>query len=262
EAATLRQALRQPIASPPLHDVVPRGATVGISVCDVTRPFPARRVLPVLLEELDYLDPAAITIFVATGTHRRCSDAELLQMFGPELLGQLQVQQHDAFDIGRHRSLGTIPETRVAAYVERDFLEQDVRITTGFIEPHFFAGFSGGPKMVAPGLAALETVLHLHSAPFIGHRLATWGITKGNPIHDAVRTIASQVKPDFSLDVTINRDHAITGVFAGELFAAHRRGCAFVKETAMQAVEAPFDVVVTTNSGYPLDLNLYQAVKG
>ncbi|HTD79323.1 MAG TPA: nickel-dependent lactate racemase [Chloroflexota bacterium] len=262
EAATLGQALRQPIAGPPLRDVVPRGAMVGISVCDVTRPFPARRVLPVLLEELDYLDPAAITIFVATGTHRRCSDAELLQMFGPELLGQLQVQQHDAFDIGRHRSLGTIPETRVAAYVERDFLEQDVRITTGFIEPHFFAGFSGGPKMVAPGLAALETVLELHSAARIGHPRATWGITQGNPVHDGVRAIAELAGVSFNLDVTLNRDHAITNVFAGELFASHAAGCAFARATAMVRVEDPYDVVVTTNSGYPLDQNLYQSVKG
>ena len=131
-------------------------------------------------------------------------------MFGPELLGRLQVQQHDAFDIGRHRNVGTIPETRVAAYIERDFLEQDVRITTGFIEPHFFAGFSGGPKMVAPGLAALETVLELHSAERIGHPRATWGITQGNPVHDGVRALAELAGVTFNLDVTLNRDHAIT----------------------------------------------------
>jgi nickel-dependent lactate racemase len=262
EAGTLRQALRQPIAGPPLRDVVPRGATVGISVCDVTRPFPAQRVLPVLLEELDYLDPAAITVFVATGTHRRCTDAELLQMFGPELLGRIHLQQHDAFDVGRHRDLGMIPDTDVPAYVERAFLEQDIRITTGFIEPHFFAGFSGGPKMVAPGLAALETVLELHSAARIGHPQATWGITQGNPVHDAVRAIAGLAGITFNLDVTLNRDHAITNVFGGELFASHAAGCAFARATAMVRVEALYDVVVTTNSGYPLDQNLYQSVKG
>jgi nickel-dependent lactate racemase len=262
EAAALRQALRQPLGSPPLRELVPRGASVGISVCDVTRPFPARRVLPVLLEELEPLDPARVTIFIATGTHRRCTDAELMQMLGAELLARYRVQQHDAFDVGRHRELGRIPGTDVPARVERAFLEQDVRITTGFIEPHFFAGFSGGPKMVAPGLAALESVLELHSAARIGHPKATWGITEGNPVHDGVRAIAARAGITFNLDVTLNRDHAITNVFAGELFASHAKGCEFARATAMVRVEAPYDVVVTTNSGYPLDQNLYQTVKG
>ena len=147
-------------------------------------------------------------------------------------------------------------------WIDADFLDHDFKILTGFIEPHLFAGFSGGPKMVAPGLAAIETVLHLHGAPMIAHPNAIWGITHGNPMHDAIREISSVVKPDFSLDVTLNKDHEITSVFAGDLFTAHKLGCAFVKDTAMQAVEQPYEVVVTTNSGFPLDLNLYQAVKG
>jgi nickel-dependent lactate racemase len=146
--------------------------------------------------------------------------------------------------------------------VEAAFLDQAVRITTGFIEPHFFAGFSGGPKMVAPGLAAIETVLELHSARRIGDACATWGITAGNPVHDAVRDIAGQVGVSFNLDVTLNREHAITNVFSGELFASHAAGCRFARETAMVAVSQPYDVVLTTNSGYPLDQNLYQTVKG
>lgn len=259
EIGSVRAALRQPIASPPLRDLVPHGSRVGISVCDVTRPFPARRVLPVLLDELE---PASVTLFVATGTHRLCTDGELVEMFGPEVLDRVQIQQHDAFDSARHVDLGSVPGTSVPARVERAFLEQDVRITTGFIEPHFFAGFSGGPKMVAPGLAALETVLELHSAARIGHPCATWGITEGNPVHDAVRAIAARANVTFNLDVTLNRDHAITNVFAGELFASHAAGCAFARETAMVGVAAAYDVVVTTNSGYPLDQNLYQSVKG
>jgi nickel-dependent lactate racemase len=262
EAATLQNALRQPIAGPPLRELVPRGATVGISVCDVTRPFPARRVLPVLLDELEPLEPAAVTVFIATGTHRACTEAELLEMLGPDVLGRVRVEQHDAFDPSRHRHLGLIPDTATPAYVERAFLEQEVRLTTGFIEPHFFAGFSGGPKMVAPGLAALETVLELHSAARIGHPRARWGITRGNPVHDAVRAIAAAAGVAFNLDVTLNRDHAITNVFAGELFASHAAGCDFARATAMARVEAPYDVVLTTNSGYPLDQNLYQSVKG
>ena len=147
-------------------------------------------------------------------------------------------------------------------YLNREWLDADVRITTGFVEPHFFAGFSGGPKMVAPGLAGLETVMTLHDAPRIGHPNATWGVTEGNPIHDDVREIARMVPVDFALDVTLNRDQKITAAFAGDILAQHRRACAYAKDTAMRAVPAPFDVVLTTNSGYPLDQNLYQAVKG
>jgi lactate racemase len=262
EAQALRGGLRQPLGSAALRDLVPPGARVGISVCDVTRPFPARRVLPVLLDELDAAHPAEVTLFVATGTHRPCTDLELLEMFGAELMGRVCIQQHDAFDSARHTDLGEVPGTNVPARVERAFLELDVRITTGFIEPHFFAGFSGGPKMVAPGLAALETVLELHSAARIGHPQATWGITHGNPVHDAVRTIAARAGVTFNLDVTLNRERCITNVFAGELFASHAAGCAFARSTAMVCVNAPYDVVVTTNSGYPLDQNLYQSVKG
>jgi lactate racemase len=261
EADALRQALRAPIESPPLRERVPGGARVAIVVCDITRPMPSARVLPVLLEELDHVDPRRVTVFVATGTHRANSPEELDRMLGRRVAREYRVVNHDAFDLASHRDLG---RTRSGGpiWIDRDFLDHDVKILTGFVEPHFFAGFSGGPKMVAPGLAAIETVLHLHGAPMIGHPDACWGVTVGNPIHDDIREIAALVRPDFTLDVTINKAHEITGVFAGELFAAHRAGCTFVRETAMRPVAEPFEVVVTTNSGYPLDLNLYQTVKG
>jgi len=259
EAGSIRRALRDPVGSAPLRSQVPRGATVGISVCDVTRPFPARRVLPVLLDELGAAD---VTVFIATGTHRVCTAAELEQMLGREVLRAVRVVQHDAFDRDRHAALGVVPGSDVPALVEREFLEQDVRLTTGFIEPHFFAGFSGGSKMVAPGLAHLDTVLEMHSAARIGHPRATWGVTAGNPVHDAVRGIAARAGVAFNLDVTLNADHRVTSVFAGDLLASHAAGCAFATDTAMVPVSAPYDVVVSTNSGYPLDQNLYQTVKG
>lgn len=262
EASAIRAALRAPLGTAPLGHLVPAGASVGVAVCDVTRPFPARRVLPVLLEALAEAGAGRVTIYIATGTHRLCTAQELEQMLGPDVLGRCVVVQHDAADRARHADLGPIPSSSVRARVERAFLEEDVRITTGFIEPHLFAGFSGGPKMVAPGLADLETVLELHSAARIGHPDATWGITEGNPVHDAVRAIAARAGVAFNVDVTLNREHAITRVFAGELFASHSAGCTFAKETAMAPVAAAYDVVLTTNSGYPLDQNLYQAVKG
>jgi len=150
----------------------------------------------------------------------------------------------------------------VSVYLNRLWLDADVRITTGFVEPHFFAGFSGGPKMVAPGLAGLQTTLTLHNASRIGHPMATWGVTEGNPIHDDVRAIARMTGVHFAVDVTLNRAQQITAVFAGELFAEHRAACAAAMRDAMREVDSPFDVVLTTNSGYPLDQNLYQAVKG
>jgi len=262
EASAMRKALREPAFGSPLGDVVPRGASVGISVCDVTRPFPGRRVLPLLIDELRNSGAGPITIFIATGTHRACTPAELTEMLGSDVQRLCQVVQHDAFDASRHRQIGTVLDTRTPVLIESAFLDQDVRLTTGFIEPHFFAGFSGGPKMVAPGLAAIETVLDLHSAARIGSEQATWGITEGNPVHDAVRAIAAQVGVTFNLDVTLNRDHEITNVFSGEILASHAAGCAFARATAMAPVKAAYDVVLTTNSGYPLDQNLYQTVKG
>ena len=262
EASAMRKALREPAFGSPLGDVVPRGASVGISVCDVTRPFPGRRVLPLLIDELRNSGAGPITIFIATGTHRACTPAELTEMLGSDVQRLCQVVQHDAFDASRHRQIGTVLDTRTPVLIESAFLDQDVRLTTGFIEPHFFAGFSGGPKMVAPGVAAIETVLDLHSAARIGSEQATWGITEGNPVHDAVRAIAAQVGVTFNLDVTLNRDHEITNVFSGEILASHAAGCAFARATAMAPVKAAYDVVLTTNSGYPLDQNLYQTVKG
>ena len=147
-------------------------------------------------------------------------------------------------------------------WLHREWVEADIRITTGFVEPHFFAGFSGGPKMVAPGLAGIDTTMRLHDAEHVGHPEATWGVTEGNPIHDDVREIARMSGVSFAFDVTLNGDKEITGAFAGDLFAEHARACESSKREAMREVESLFDVVLTTNSGFPLDQNLYQAVKG
>jgi nickel-dependent lactate racemase len=182
-------------------------------------------------------------------------------MLGPDIVGRYRVLNHDARDDASLAFAGRTASD-VPVWLNRHWLDADVRITTGFVEPHFFAGFSGGPKMVAPGLAGLATTLVLHDARHIGDARATWGIVDGNPVHDDVRAIARMTGVHFALDVALNRDQAITRVFAGELFAEHAAACAHVRQTAMQPVAAPFDVVVTTNSGYPLDQNLYQAVKG
>jgi lactate racemase len=150
----------------------------------------------------------------------------------------------------------------VPVWLNTEWLAADVRITTGFVEPHFFAGFSGGPKMVAPGLAALDTVLVLHDAARIGHPSATWGITVGNPVHDDVRAIAAGTGVTFALDVVLNRHKKIVAAFGGDILEMHAAATRLARQLAMRPLSAPFDIVVTTGSGYPLDQNLYQSVKG
>jgi nickel-dependent lactate racemase len=259
--ATLLAAIRAPLAGPSLRDIVRPGQRVAISVCDITRAQPRRETIEALLEEMPGISPADITILIATGTHRANTPAELERMLGREILASCRVINHDSRDASVLERLHDTP-TGVPVYLNREWLTADVRITTGFVEPHFFAGFSGGPKMVAPGLAGLQTVMTLHDAARIGHPNATWGVIDGNPIHEDVRTIARMAPPHFAVDVTLNRDQKITAAFAGDMFVEHRAACAYAKETAMRSVAEPFDVVLTTNSGYPLDQNLYQAVKG
>ena len=254
-------ALRNPIGTPPLRQVVKPTQSVAISVCDITRPMPSKTLLPILLGELRHVPSENITILIATGTHRVNTDTELAEMLGDDVVGKYQVVNHDGFDDGSLESIGRT-EAGIEVRLNRRWVEADIRITTGFVEPHFFAGFSGGPKMVAPGLAGFPTIMRLHDAPMIGHPNARFAVTEGNPIHDAIREIARLSGVDFSVDVTINRDKRITSVYAGELFAVHKAACAVAQRLAMQPVPSPFDVVLTTNSGYPLDQNLYQAVKG
>ena len=261
QAGALRDALRNPIGAAPLRRLVRSDQTVAISVCDITRPMPSAVVLPVLLSELAHVPSDQITILVATGTHRANTPEELEAMLGHHVARSYRAVNHDAFDASALEHAGDTPDG-IPIWLNRRWTGADVRITTGFVEPHFFAGFSGGPKMVAPGLAGFETIMRLHDAEMIDHPNSTWGITEGNPIHAAVRQIARQTGVDFSVDVTVNRDSRITSAFAGDLFEVHKAACEVAKRAAMRPVEKPFDIVVTTNSGYPLDLNLYQAVKG
>ncbi len=260
-AATLRAALRAPIDRPLLADIVAPGARIAISVCDITRAQPRREMLAAIFADIPGLRLEDVTVLIATGTHRANTASELEQMLGADIVHRCRVLNHDSRDPQLLRHVGTT-STGVPVYLNREWLDADVRITTGFVEPHFFAGFSGGPKMVAPGLAGLETVMMLHDAYRIGHPNATWGTIEGNPVHEDVREIARMLPVHFSVDVTLNREQKITAAFAGEILAEHAQACAYARATAMRAVPAPFDVVLTTNSGYPLDQNLYQAVKG
>jgi lactate racemase len=261
ETSALRQALRNPIASRPLKEIVSPGDSVALVFSDRTRPMPSDRVLPVILAELEHIPKERITLINALGTHRPNTPGELESMLGRWVVENYRVVQHRPKDRASMVYLGKSSFGN-EVWVNKDFMQARIKILTGFIEPHFFAGFSGGPKSVLLGVAAFESILKNHSASMIDSPYATWGVTEGNPIHQEMSEIASLVKPDFIVNVTLNKNRNITGVFAGSWKEAHAEGCAFARKWVMRLVKKPYDLVVTTNSGFPLDMNLYQAVKG
>jgi nickel-dependent lactate racemase len=263
EIISIKQSLRNPIGSEPLRNLISPGQSVVITHSDITRATPNHRILPVILDELEKsgVRRSEICLLNALGTHRQQTKAELRALLGEEIFDNYHCVQHNAFDDSLLVSLG---ETSYGnpVRINRLFLEADVRILTGFIEPHFFAGFSGGPKGVLPALAGAESVLSNHSQAMIAHPQASWGIMEGNPIWEEMREAALMTHPTFLLNVTLNHHKDITGVYAGDMLAAHAKGCQFARYISLAPVSAPYDVVLTTNSGYPLDQNLYQSVKG
>ena len=263
ERAALFAALDSPVEARPLREQITATTKIVVVHTDITRPTPNDRLMPWLLA---YLEAAGarrenITLLNGLGTHRPNTHAELVQMLTAEVVENFRCINHEPENDAAHVQLG-VTRTGAPALINKLLVEADVRIITGFIEPHFFAGFSGGPKGIMPGVAALRTVMSNHGAANIGDLRSTFGKTVGNPIWEEMRDIALRVGPSFLLNVALNERREITGVFAGELVAAHRAGTDFVRAGAMQRVPGAFDVVITTNSGYPLDMNLYQAVKG
>lgn len=263
EAMALRSAMYAPLASPPLAELVKPGEKVVITHSDITRATPNDRILPVILEELEAsgIKRQDINLLNALGTHRAQTEDELRSLLGSSIVENYHCIQHDAFNDSLLVTLG-VTSLGNPVRINRHYLDADIRILTGFIEPHFFAGFSGGPKGVLPALAGAESVLSNHSHRMIAHPAATWGVTEGNSIWEEMKEVALLTQPTFLLNVTLNTDQQITGVFAGDMIAAHSQGVQFVRQNAMVAVDEPYDIVITTNSGYPLDQNLYQSVKG
>jgi len=261
QAQSIRDALRRPIGSRALRDVVRSSDKVSVVFNDITRPTPYPIILPALLAELDHVRDDHLVLLNANGTHRPNTEPELRAMLGDQIVDRFRIVQNDALDRITHTRVGTTRSGN-EVWLHKEYVECDVRILTGFIEPHFFAGFSGGGKACMPGLALLETVLRNHSVAHLDDPRANWGITYGNPLWEEILEAASLVPPVFLLNVTLNRDKQITGVFAGDLEQAHKEGCAFAKKTAMVPVRQPYDIVITSNSGYPLDLNVYQSIKG
>jgi nickel-dependent lactate racemase len=261
QAGAVLDALVHPVSGLPLAELVAGKAQVVVVFPDLTRPMPNRTLLPPLLRHLELcgIPDANITLLCATGTHRQATPQEMEELVGPEIVARYTIIDHDA-QSDEHVKVGDVDG--IPVLLLRHYVEADVRIITGFVEPHFFAGFSGGPKAVCPGLAATETILEAHHPRRIADARATFVTRRGNPVHDFVRAAVALAPPHYSIDVAINAAREITAVFAGPLDAAHDAACAFVEAASVKQVADPFDVVVSTNGGYPLDRNLYQAVKG
>jgi lactate racemase len=258
----LRHALDHPLASAPLVDLAKGKKTVAIVVCDITRPAPNSVTLPPLLDRLHEsgISRDGISILIATGLHRAATQAEVEQIVGPEIADSYRVISNDARAIGQHRHLGTT-NRGTPIHIHNDFVNADLRITLGFIEPHLMAGYSGGRKLVVPGVAAEPTIKAIHSPMFMREPLATEGSIDGNPLHHELLEIARIAQHDFVLDVTLTRDRQISGVFAGDPVVAHSAGVRFVKECCLNLLDEPADLVITSSAGFPLDLTFYQSVK-
>jgi nickel-dependent lactate racemase len=261
EAAAFREAVRRPIGARPLKDLIGASDRVAVVIPDITRPLPTDRLLPWLLAELSHVPQDRFTIVNGTGSHRANTPDELAKMVGPDLARRLRIVNHAAADPATLASAGRSLDGR-PVLLNKQYVEADKRIVLGFIEPHFMAGFSGGFKGIFPAIADLDSIVYYHRAAVIADPRSTWGVLEGNPTQAQIRHNGALVPPDFCVNVTLNRDRAITGFYCGATLEAHQEGCRFAKQTAMVGCPRPFPIVVTTNGGYPLDQNLYQTVKG
>lgn len=262
-SAAILAALAQPRQSPPLVDLARRARSACIVICDVTRPVPNRVILPPLLSALEEggIPRDRVTILVATGLHRATSPAELEEMLGPDIVRNWRVENHDGRDRSQHTFLGTSPRG-VPALIDSRYVEAQLKITTGLVEPHFMAGFSGGRKLICPGIAGQETIETWHSPRFLEHPAARAGSLQDNPVHEENTWIARRAGCDFIVNVVLDAKRQIVAVEAGDMEAAFLAAAKTAGQMATDTVPAPVDMVVTTGAGYPLDATYYQCIKG
>ena len=262
-ALALETALDSPMGRPSLTELAKEKNSAAISVCDITRPAPNQLTLPPILRRLEEsgIRRENISIHIATGLHRPAPEDEIRTILGPDIAARYDVVNHNARELGEHRFLG---QTRrgTPVYIDERFMAADLHITLGFIEQHLMLGFSGGRKLIAPGLAAQETIKVLHSPKFMREAKAVEGSIEENPLHSELLEIARMARHDFMLDVALTRNREIAGVFAGEPVAAHAAGVQFVRNALLERLAEPVDGVITTAAGHPLDMTFYQAIKG
>jgi nickel-dependent lactate racemase len=265
--AAVEAALNSPIETAPLEALARGRRSAAISVCDITRPAPNKLVLPPVLSRLERagIPRENVTILIATGLHRPATGAEIREICGAAVAERYRVVNHNARNLDEHRHLGATA-SGTPVHIDERFVVADLHLTLGFIEPHLMLGFSGARKLIAPGLAAQETIKVLHSPKFMRDARAVEGSIEDNPLHRELLEIARMARHDFMLDVALGRGapgaRPICGVFAGDPVAAHHRGVEFVSEAMLETLEEPVDAAITTSAGYPLDLTFYQAIKG
>lgn len=262
-ATELRGVLERPCGSAPLAEVARGRRDACVVISDVTRPVPNRTILPPLLATLEAsgIPREQILILVATGLHRPNLGDELVEMVGPDVAANYRIENHYGQRIEEHTFLGHSPRG-VPIWIDSRYVNADLKITTGLIEPHLMAGFSGGRKLICPGIAALETVKIWHGPDFLEHPKADCGILEGNPVHEENTWIARRTGCDFIVNAVIDTQRRPLLFVAGDMEAAFHQGVAFVRRVVTAAVPEPADVVVTSSAGYPLDTTFYQAVKG
>ncbi len=263
EDGALAAAIASPIGGPGLRELARGKRSAAISVCDITRPAPNKTVLPHVIRALQAggISTSEITILIATGLHREATAEELEEIVGADILKQHPVHSHRAKEIDEQVFIGET-STGTQAFVDARFVEADLRITLGFIEPHLMAGFSGGRKLISIGLAGERTIKRLHSPLYMRDPKATEGSFPDNPLHRELLEIAAMAGHHFMVDVALTDTRAIAAVFAGEPVSAHAQGVEFVRQSTLASIDQPADAVITTSGGYPLDLTFYQAVKG
>jgi len=264
-AASVLQALRQPLNAPPLRELAAGKRNACVVTSDLTRPVPNALVLPAIVQELAAggVAPEQVTILIGTGSHRPNTPDELREMLGSEVVeGGPQIVNHEAFDPAQlvHRG-----ETRrgTPVVVSRRYVEADLRVSVALVEPHLIAGFSGGRKAICPGICGIETILRFHAPDLVQPDEACAGLIDGNPAHEEsleAATIAGA--PELTVNVTLDEERRLTGVFGGEMDAAHRAAVARSVAQSKVAIAEPVDIALTTSAGHPLDLTFYQGVKG
>lgn len=262
-AGAVAEALRSPIASPSLQQLAQGKKDAIIVISDITRPVPNALLLPAITAQLEAagIERERITILIATGIHRPNEGAELERLVGKAMVERYRILNHFSKRQQEMVLVGEIGDG-VPAYVNRHYVEAELKILTGFIEPHMWAGFSGGRKSILPGISSVQTLQFMHGPEMVAHPKTAYGVLEGNPFHQAGLAIMAKAGADFILNVTLDTSKQVTGVFAGDPVKAHLVGVEFLSRHCIHSLEEPLDFVVTTNAGAPLDCNLYQTAKG
>ena len=257
------EAVACPIGAPPLVDLARVGGDAVIVVCDITRPVPNEIMLPPIIEALERagISRDRITILVATGLHRPSAGDDLVEMLGEDIVREFRVINHRATETAQQVQLGRTA-SGIEVDIDRVYVEASLRISTGFIEPHLMAGFSGGRKLCGIGCGGERTIRGLHAPRIIEHPNSIEGRLEGNLLHEELTEMAAMVGMDFIVNVTLDEGHRITGVFAGHFDEAFRTGCEFARHSIRRTVEREVDIVVASCGGHPLDLSYYQSAKG